>query len=132
MAYACLAGVALNYLIKLAGIKFGVKFATNLIKKIPGKVLTKINRKVGFRFITKFGTKGIVNMGKLIPGVGAVVGGGFDLVETKAISDRAYKWFFEEDFVGNEDQHSTKFIRERKCIQKKKDSHDDGGMHKNM
>ena len=130
--YACLAGVALNYLIKLAGIKFGVKFATNLMKKIPGKVLTKINRKVGFRFITKFGTKGIVNMGKLIPGVGAVVGGGFDLVETKAISDRAYKWFFEEDFVGNEDQHRPKFIRERKCIQKKKDSHDDGGMHTNM
>ena len=97
--YACLAGVAVNELIKQASVKFGVKFATSLIKKIPGKVLTKINQKVGFRFITKFGTKGIVNMGKLIPGVGAVVGGGLDLVETKAIGDRAYKWFFEDNFV---------------------------------
>lgn len=96
--YACLAGVAVNELIKQAGIKFGVKFANGLIKKIPGKVLTKINQKVGFRFITKFGTKGIVNLGKLLPGVGAVVGGGLDFVETKMIAKRSYKWFFKHDF----------------------------------
>ena len=40
--YACLAGVAVNSLLKQAGIKFGVKFANGVIKKIPGKVLTKI------------------------------------------------------------------------------------------
>ena len=96
--YACLAGVAVNELIKKAGIKFGVKFANSLIKKIPGKVLVKINQKVGFRFITKFGTKGIINLGKLVPGVGAVIGGGLDLTETKVIADRAYKWFVEGDF----------------------------------
>lgn len=64
--YACLAGVAVNSILKKAGISFGVKLATGVIKKIPGKVLTKINQKVGFRFITKFGTKGIVNLGKMI------------------------------------------------------------------
>ena len=96
--YACLAGVAVSGLLKLAGIKFGVKFANGLIKKIPGKVLTKINQKVGFRFITKFGTKGLINLGKLLPGVGAVVGGGLDLAETKVIADRAYKWFMNGDF----------------------------------
>ena len=96
--YACLAGVAVNELIKQAGIKFGVKFANGLIKKIPGKVLTKINQKVGFRFITKFGTKGIINLGKMLPGVGAIVGGGLDLVETKVIAERAYKWFMTGDF----------------------------------
>lgn len=96
--YSCLAGVAVNGLLKQAGIKIGVKFTNGLIKKIPGKVLTKINQKVGFRFITKFGTKGIVNFGKLLPGVGAIVGGGLDLVETKIIAERAYKWFFKGDF----------------------------------
>ena len=96
--YACLAGVAVNNLVKQASIKFGVKFANGLIKKIPGKVLTKINQKVGFRFVTKFGTKGIVNLGKLLPGVGAVVGGGLDFVETKMIANRSYKWFFKHDF----------------------------------
>lgn len=93
--YACLAGVAVNGLLKQAGIKIGVKFTNGLIKKIPGKVLTKINQKVGFRFITKFGTKGIVNLGKLLPGVGAIVGGGLDLVETKIIAERAYKTYIE-------------------------------------
>ena len=101
LVYACLAGVAVNNVIKQASIKFGVKFANGLIKKIPGKVLTKINQKVGFRFITKFGTKGVVNLGKLIPGVGAVIGGGLDLVETKIIAKRSYKWFFEHDFSVN-------------------------------
>ncbi|MGN1061483.1 MAG: EcsC family protein [Candidatus Coproplasma sp.] len=96
--YACLAGVAVNEIVKQAGIKFGLKFTTSLVKKIPGKVLTKINQKVGFRFLTKFGTKGIINIGKCIPVVGAVVGGSFDLVETKVIADRAYRWFMEEDF----------------------------------
>ena len=101
LVYACLAGVAVNNVMKQASIKFGVKFANGLIKKIPGKVLTKINQKVGFRFITKFGTKGVVNLGKLIPGVGAVIGGGLDLVETKIIAKRSYKWFFEHDFSVN-------------------------------
>lgn len=106
--YACLAGVAVNGLLKQGGIKFGVKFANELIKKIPGKTLTKINQKVGFRFITKFGTTGIVNLGKLLPGVGAVVGGGLDLVETKIIANRAYKWFFKGDFsVKSENEDSV-------------------------
>lgn len=97
--YACLAGVALNNALKQAGIKVGIKLANGVIKKIPGKVLTKINQKVGFRFITKFGTTGVVNLGKMIPGVGAIVGGGFDLAETKIIAKRAYKWFWQGNFA---------------------------------
>lgn len=97
--YACLAGVAVNEILKQAGVKFGIKLTNSLIKKIPGKTLTKINQKVGFRFITKFGTKGLINMGQLLPGVGAVIGGSLDLVETKAIGDRTYKWFFEGNYV---------------------------------
>ena len=38
-------------------------------------------------------------MNKSILGIGTVAGGGLDLVETKAIGDRAYKWFFEDNFV---------------------------------
>lgn len=98
LIYACLAGVTVNSLIKKTGTKLGEKLAVNLIKKIPGTALTKINQRVGFRFITKFGEKGLINLGKLVPGVGAIVSGGFDLVETKLIADRAYRWFFEGDF----------------------------------
>lgn len=102
--YACLAGVTMSNVVKQAGIKLGVKLANGMVKKIPGKVLVKINQKVGFRLLTKFGAKGIVNIGKLVPGVGAVVGGGFDYTETKIIANRAYKWFLEGDFsVGEND-----------------------------
>ena len=102
--YACLAGVSVNQLVKSVGVKFGIKFANSMIKKIPGKVLTKINQKVGFRFLTKFGTKGLVNLGKLVPGVGAVIGGGLDFAETKIISERAYKWFIEGNFSTTDDK----------------------------
>lgn len=105
--YACLAGVAVNGLIKQASLKFGVKFANVLIKKIPGKVLTKINQKVGMRFITKFGTKGVINLGKMVPGVGAVIGGSLDFIETKVIANRAYKWFIENDFSLEDDEETT-------------------------
>ena len=105
--YACLAGVAVNGLIKQAGLKFGVKFANVLIKKIPGKVLTKINQKVGMRFITKFGTKGVINLGKMVPGVGAVIGGSLDFIETKVIANRAYKWFIENDFSLENNEETT-------------------------
>ena len=96
--YSCLAGVAINKFLKKAGIKVGEKVATKLVQKVPGKVLIAINKKVGFRLLTKFGSKGIVNLGKLIPVVGAAVSGGLDYAETKAIASRAYKWFFEWDF----------------------------------
>lgn len=96
--YACLAGVSVSEVVKKTGINIGMKMATGAIKKIPGKTLTKINQKVGFRFVTKFGTKGVVNLGKIVPGVGAVIGGSLDYSETKVIGDRAYKWFFEGEF----------------------------------
>lgn len=93
LAYVCLTGSSANKIIKEAGIQFANKAAMAAIKKIPGKVLTSINQKVGFRFVTKFGTKGVVNLGKCVPIVGGAVSGGFDFVETKVIASKAYKTF---------------------------------------
>lgn len=108
--YACLAGVSVNGVVKNAGIKVGVKVAEKAIQKIPGKALTKINQKIGFRFITKMGEKGIVNLGKMIPGVGAVINGGLDFAETKIIVDRAYKMFFEGDFSAGDPEDKDENI----------------------
>ena len=96
--YACLVGISLNNVVKQTSIVFGVKVCNTLVKKLPGKVLTKINQKVGFRLFTKFGTKGLVNLGKLVPVVGGVIGGTLDFAETKVIANRAIKWFVENDF----------------------------------
>lgn len=103
--YACLAGVSVNEIIKKFGVDFGTKLSTALIKKIPGEVLININKRLGFRFLTKFGEKGLINLGKLVPVAGAVINGGFDLVETKIIANRAYKMFVVKDFSdGDEDK----------------------------
>lgn len=113
--YACLAGVSMNQVVKKFGIKLGEKLALQGVKKIPGKVLTKINQRIGFRLVTKFGEKGLINIGKMIPFVGAVVGGGFDLVEAKIIADRAYKFFIENDFsAGDKDDFIDADIEEDK------------------
>lgn len=95
LVYACLAGISVDQILKSVSIQFGTKFTTAMVKKIPGTVLTKVNQKVGFRFITKFGSKGLINLGKAIPVVGGIIGGGFDLAETKVIANRAYKMFIQ-------------------------------------
>ena len=95
LVYACLAGISVGEVLKQVGVKVGEKIAEGAVKKIPGAVLTKINQKVGFRLLTKFGTKGVINIGKAVPVIGGVITGGMDLVETKFIADRAYKMFFE-------------------------------------
>ena len=95
--YACLAGVSVNEFVKKFGIKLGTTIARQGVKKIPGKVLIQINQKVGFRLLTKFGEKGLINFGKMVPVVGAVVGGSLDLVETKIIANRAYDMFIKNE-----------------------------------
>lgn len=98
LVYACLAGVSVMEVAKKAGIKIGQKGLENLIDKIPGKVLIAINHKVGFRMLTKFGETGAINLGKAIPVVGGVIGGGFDFIDTKFIGNRAYNQFIKGDF----------------------------------
>ena len=101
LVYACLAGLSVGEIAKQFGIKFGQKVAVGMIEKIPGKVLTKINQKVGFRLLTKFGEKGLINLGKLVPGVGAVINGGVDFADDtvfKIYGDKAYSEFWKTYF----------------------------------
>lgn len=114
--YACLAGVSINSLVKRMGITFGQKAFTSMVKKIPGKVLTKINQKVGFRFLTKFGEKGLINIGKLVPGVGALISGGMDFAETRVIANRAYKMFILGDFSDDKDAKTDDKITEADIV----------------
>ena len=110
LVYACLAGVAVGAVVKKAGLEFGKKMFINLVKKIPSSVIKKINHKVHMRLITKLGEKGIINLGKLAPGVGGIISGGFDYVETKIIAARAVKWFIQNDFTLDNDPETDDFV----------------------
>lgn len=86
LIYCILAGLSIENLLKSAGIQFTKKASLSLIQKIPGKVLTAINQKIGFRFITKAGEKGVVNLTKIVPVFGGIIGGGIDWIATKKIA----------------------------------------------
>ncbi len=89
MVYACLVANSAKDLAKDLGIAVGNKIALNMVKKIPGKTLTEINKKVGFKLFTKFGEKGVINLGKAVPLVGGVIGGSFDVYTTNKIGNIA-------------------------------------------
>ncbi|MGN1311430.1 MAG: EcsC family protein [Bacilli bacterium] len=103
LIYACLTGSAVSDILKQTGIQFGNKFGVSMVKKIPGKTLQAINQKVGFRFVTKFGEKGIINLGKVVPVLGGTIGGGIDTASTKIIGNNVYKMFIEGKFPVAED-----------------------------
>lgn len=56
-------------------------------------MLKRINQAVGFRLLTKAGEKGIINLTKLVPVVGGVVGGTFDAVTCRITAKAAREAF---------------------------------------
>lgn len=78
------------------GIKVGEKIAMRMVQEIPRTMLVAINKAVGFRLVTKLGQKGIVQLGKLVPLAGGVVGGTIDATACLAVGMSA-KALFSED-----------------------------------
>lgn len=93
--YACLTGKSASDVVKQTGMLMAAKMGEAQIKRIPGEVIKQINQKVGFRLVTKFGEKGVVNLGKMVPLIGGVVGATFDSSATYIIGKAAKKSFIE-------------------------------------
>ncbi|MBM7618528.1 uncharacterized protein (DUF697 family) [Bacillus tianshenii] len=105
--YACLAGNGAKDILKNSGIQIGKKLAISGIKKIPGEVIKKINQAVGFRLLTKFGEKGVINLGKMVPIAGGLIGGTVDAVSTNTIGNVARKLFIEESNIKRPDKDAV-------------------------
>ena len=82
LAYSCLVATSSVEIVKNLGIKIGEKVAVSALKKIPGTLFVKINQAVGFRLLTKFGEKGVLNIVKGIPLLGGIIGATFDILST--------------------------------------------------
>lgn len=93
MVYACLCGDSAKRILKDAGIEVGKKMAVSFIKKLPTEVILKINRAVGFKLVTKFGEKGIVNLGKAVPVLGGLISGAVDYAAADTVGNAAKKIF---------------------------------------
>ena len=92
-AIACLAGTKATEIVSGAGVKLGVKLAATALNQIASATLTRINQAVGFRLLTKAGQQGVVNLTKLIPIAGGIVGGGIDAASTYAVGKAAKQLF---------------------------------------
>lgn len=95
LVFLCLAGNAAIDVLKDIGIEIGGKIAKSMIQKVSGETIKAINQKIGFRLLTKFGEKGVINLGKAIPLLGGVIGGTIDGATTNAIGNFARKVFIE-------------------------------------
>lgn len=90
---ATLLGASGAAALQKAGIEFGEKTMLAAVKKVPGKALIEINKKVGYRLFTKAGEKGVVNLTKLVPLVGAPIGATAENITTRSISRYALRNF---------------------------------------
>lgn len=92
-ALLCLTGHGTTDILREGASRSGEMLATEGIKKIPGKTLIEINKRLGRRFFTKFGQTGVINLGKWVPLVGGIVGAAFDGGYTYGIGNAAKKTF---------------------------------------
>jgi hypothetical protein len=74
-------------------VEIGRKSTAAALHKLPGRVLVELNKKVGYRLVTKAGEKGIVNLGKLVPLVGGPIGATVDGVSCCTIATYALRTF---------------------------------------
>lgn len=93
LVYVSLVGKGATDILKNTGIQVGKKVAVASIKKLPNAIIVKINQRVGFRLLTKFGEKGVINLVKVVPVLGGVVGGAVDASTTMVIGKTAKKIF---------------------------------------
>lgn len=99
LVFSCLVGNAAKDILKGTGVVIGSKMTTQLIKGISKETIFAINKRVGFRLLTKFGEKGAINLGKMISLVGGLIGATFDGISTNIIGNIARKTFIESGAI---------------------------------
>ena len=88
-----LLGNSAGKVVKEASVQIGMKLSTQIVKQIPGRLLIEINKRVGFRLVTKAGEKGVVNIIRIVPVVAGVVGGIADATNHAATGNIARSLF---------------------------------------
>lgn len=103
VAFGCLLGTVAGETVRDVGVKASTRFGSNLINKIPGSALKKVNKalhiprffikgthvaaKTGGNAVAKItgraGSRGIINLTKMVPLLGGIVGGGLNIVFTR-------------------------------------------------
>jgi len=97
MVFMCLAGSATTDALKDVGIAMAQRLTEQTLNKVSTDTITKINQKVRFKLIAKAGRSGVINLGKVVPIVGGVIGATIDAISTNMVGNMA-----REAFLGRE------------------------------
>ena len=93
LAYFCLVASSAADVVRQTGMTIGQKLAVEAIKGISRETINKINQKVGFRLLTKFGEKGVVNLSKAVPVFSSLFNAVFDSISTNTVGNIARDTF---------------------------------------
>jgi uncharacterized protein (DUF697 family) len=87
--FACLLGNAATDALKDAGIRIGMRLGPALLQKLNQTVLS--------RLLVRLGRLGAVNMTKVVPLLGGVIGGGLDAASTRVVGRVAKRVFVRKE-----------------------------------
>jgi uncharacterized protein (DUF697 family) len=96
LVYTCLLGNFAKDMIQETGIMLGTKLTAKVVANISESTLLLINQKVGFRLLSTFGSKGVLNLCKTVPLAGGIIGGSIDSIATNAIGNIARNTFLKQ------------------------------------
>lgn len=96
VVYLCLVGNSIGDVVKKVGIEGLQQFTVKkLLPKLTKEMIMQINKRVGFRLITKAGSKGLINVSKMIPVIGGIVSGTYNWNEVAIFANIAKTVFNE-------------------------------------
>lgn len=80
-------------MLRNAGIEIGQRSTSVALERLPARVLTEVDKRVGYQLVARAGEKGVVNLTKLIPLVGGPIGAAVDGVSCMTIAGYAMRTF---------------------------------------
>ena len=97
VALGCLAGVTAADRLKDAGVGLGALLGRQAVSRLPSEVAKNLNVVVGPLLARHAGARGASHAARLLPLVGGVVAGGFDVAATRLIGRAAKRLFVVQD-----------------------------------
>lgn len=92
--FLCMVGNSVGRLVRQAGINIVKRASLNVLKsKLTTGAIRKINQAIGFRLVTKAGSKSIISLTKMLPVVGGAFGATFNWCEVNLYAQMAKRMF---------------------------------------
>ena len=101
ICYLAMCGSACSEVLKKTGTEAAKMITKKAIKDISTETLKAINKKVGGYLVSRWSTKSVVTLGKIVPVVGGIVGASMDIATVKA-TGAAIKMLCEKCTAGDE------------------------------